>query len=580
MSNLTVNIVIVFSLLIFISACQPSSKSTAPDNAVEEQTIEFDKLFAQFDDINKPGASVAVLQDGEVVFSKGYGSANLEYDIPVTPDTMFHVASVSKQFTVFAILLLAEEGKLDFDDDVRQYIPEVPDFGHTITLRHLASHTSGMRDQWNLLRMAGWRLDDVITTEHVLKMVAKQKELNFKPGEEFLYSNTGFTLLAEVVARVSGKSFAQFSQERLFTPLNMSNSLFYDDHQKIVSNRAYSYEPIDNGYQKSVLNYANVGATSLFTTAEDLLKWSENFTKTTVGSPAIIEQMNTLATLNNGDTFGGAYGQFISHYNGIKYIQHSGGDAGFRSYLARFPEQNLAIAILNNGADARPWELALQIAERFLDINPPPPPPQNAIADAFMESMSPKQTPSAFDLSKNKLSADILNAYVGHYWNEPDAYSREIYLDNGILMYSRGKNDVSPLAAVNENTFKMLNVEGEIFVEFTEDGEQKLMTVRVDNIDTYVSIAYTPVEVTETWLSQFTGSYYSPELSSTYHFSPHKDQLKISHYRLSDHFITPVKDDFFRSQVGDISFERDDSGAVNGFRISNGRVRNLYFRKL
>ncbi|WP_334064548.1 serine hydrolase domain-containing protein [Alteromonas genovensis] len=578
MSNLTVNIVIGFSLLIFISACQPSSNSTVADDAFAKQTSEFDKLFAQYDDIDKPGASVAVLQGGEVVFSKGYGSANLEYDIPVTPDTMFHVASVSKQFTVFAILLLAEEGKLNFDDDIRQYIPEVPDFGETITLRHLASHTSGIRDQWNLLRMAGWRLDDVITTEHVLKMVAKQKELNFKPGEEFLYSNTGFTLLAEVVARVSGKSFAKFTDERLFTPLNMSNSLFYDDHQKIVSNRAYSYEPIDSGYKKSVLNYANVGATSLFTTAEDLLKWSENFTEPTVGSPSIIKQMNTLATLNNGDTFGGAYGQFISHYNGIKYIQHSGGDAGFRSYLARFPEQNLAIAILNNGADARPWELALQIAERFLEIDTPP--PQNAIADAFMESMSPKQTPSAFDLSKNELSEDILNAYVGHYWNEPDAYSREIYLDKGRLMYSRGKNDVSPLAAVNENTFKMLNVEGEIFVEFTEDGEQKLMTVRVDNIDTYVSIAYTPVEVTETWLSQFTGSYYSPELSSTYHFSPHKDQLKISHYRLSDHFITPVKDDFFRSQVGDISFERDDSGAVNGFRISNGRVRNLYFRKL
>lgn len=578
MSHLAINIVIGLSLLICISACQPSSKSTALDNAVEEQTIELDKLFAQFDDINKPGASVAVLQDGEVVFSKGYGSANLEYDIPVTPDTMFHVASISKQFTVFAILLLAEEGKLNFDDDIRQYIPEVPDFGETITLRHLASHTSGMRDQWNLLRMAGWRLDDVITTEHVLKMVAKQKELNFKPGEEFLYSNTGFTLLAEVVARVSGKSFAQFTHERLFTPLNMSNSLFYDDHQKIVSNRAYSYEPIDNGYQKSVLNYANVGATSLFTTAEDLLKWSSNFTEPTVGSPAIIEQMNTLATLNNGDTFGGAYGQFISTYKGIKYIQHSGGDAGFRSYLARFPEQNLSIAILNNGADARPWELALQIAERFLEINTPP--PKNAFADALMKSISPKPTPNAFELSKGELSEDILNAYVGHYWNESDAYSRKIYVQNGILMYSRGKNDVSPLAAVNENTFKMLNVEGEIFVEFSEDGEQSLMTVRVDNMDTYVSVAYTPIEVTETWLSQFAGSYYSPELSSTYHFSPHNDQLKISHYRLSDHYITPVKGDFFRSQVGDISFERDDSGAVNGFRMSNGRVRNLYFRKL
>ncbi|XLP05870.1 serine hydrolase domain-containing protein [Alteromonas marina] len=573
MSNFAARLVISFLLLIGLFACQPSSKPEQPLNSPSQQTIEFDRLFTQFDDINKPGASVAVLQDGEIIFSKGYGSANLEYDIPVTPETMFHVASVSKQFTVFAILLLAEEGKLNFDDDIRQYIPEVPDFGHTITLRHLASHTSGMRDQWNLLRMAGWRLDDVITTEHVLKMVAKQKELNFKPGEEYLYSNTGFTLLAEVVARVSGKSFAQFTQERLFTPLSMSNSLFYDDHQKIVSNRAYSYERNGNGYKKSVLNFSNVGATSLFTTAEDLLKWSANFTEPTVGSPAIIEQMNTLASLNNGETFGGAYGQFISHYKGTEYIQHSGGDAGFRSYLARFPKQNLAIAILNNGADARPWELALQIADRFLKKDPPP--PQNAIANAFLESISPKQISDSIELDE-----ETLNAYVGHYWYEPEAYSREIYLENGKLMYSRGQDDVSVLAPISENTFKMLNVEGEIYVKFTEGDEKQLMTVQVDNVDTYVSVGYTPVKITKTWLSQYAGSYFSPELSSTYHFSPENKQLKISHHRLSDHYIAPVKGDFFSSQVGDILFERDFHGEVNGFRISNGRVRNLYFRKL
>ncbi|MDW5285492.1 serine hydrolase domain-containing protein [Alteromonas macleodii] len=573
MSNFAARLVISFLLLIGLFACQPSSKPEKPLDSPSQQTIEFDRLFHQFDDINKPGASVAVLQDGEIIFSKGYGSANLEYDIPVTPETMFHVASVSKQFTVFAILLLAEEGKLNFDDDIRQYIPEVPDFGYTITLRHLASHTSGMRDQWNLLRMAGWRLDDVITTEHVLKMVARQKELNFKPGEEFLYSNTGFTLLAEVVARVSGTSFAQFTQERLFTPLNMSNSLFYDDHQKIVSNRAYSYERNGNGYKKSVLNFSNVGATSLFTTAEDLLKWSANFNEPTVGSPAIIEQMNTLASLNNGKTFGGAYGQFISHYKGIKYIQHSGGDAGFRSYLARFPKQNLAIAILNNGADARPWELALQIADRLLKRAPPP--PQNAIANAFLESISPKQISDSLELDE-----DILNAYVGHYWYEPEAYSREIYLENGKLMYSRSKDDISELAPISKNTFKMLNVEGEIYVEFTKNDEKSLMTVRVDNVDTYVSVGYTPVKITKTWLSQFAGSYFSPELSSTYHFSPENKQLKISHHRLSDHYIAPVKGDFFSSRVGDILFERDVHGEVNGFRISNGRVRNLYFRKL
>ena len=193
-----------------------------------------------------PGASIAVMKEGKLVFSKGYGMANLEYDIPVDNSTIFHIASVSKQFTAFSILLLAEDGKLNIDDDIRKYIPEVPDFGKTITLRHLANHTSGLRDQWNLLVMAGWRMDDVITTEQVLKLISRQESLNFEPGDEFLYCNTGFTLLAEVVARVSEMSFAEFTEKRIFAPLGMKSSLFYDDHEKIVKNRAYSYQKAGN----------------------------------------------------------------------------------------------------------------------------------------------------------------------------------------------------------------------------------------------------------------------------------------------------------------------------------------------
>jgi len=253
---------------------------------------------------------VAVVNNNEIVFKKGYGSANLEYEIPNSPSTVFHIASVSKQFTVFSILILEKEGKLSFEDDIRKYIPEVPDFGETITLKHLASHTSGLRDQWDLLSMAGWRPDDVISTEHILKIVSKQKELNFKPGEEFTYCNTGFTLLAEVVARVSGKTFAEFTEERIFKPLKMSSTLFYDDHEKIVKNRAYSYYTENEKYKKSVLNYANVGATSLFTTVEDLALWSMNFSSHVVGDKDIVNKMNALAYLNNGETFGGAYGQF------------------------------------------------------------------------------------------------------------------------------------------------------------------------------------------------------------------------------------------------------------------------------
>ena len=237
---------------------------------------QVDEVFAPWDNKDSPGAAVAVVQNGTIVYKKGYGMANLEYDIPNSPSTVFHIASVSKQFTAFSILLLEKAGKLSLDDDIRKYIPEVPDFGKTITLRHLATHTSGMRDQWNLLAMAGWRLDDVITKEQVLKLVSKQKALNFNPGEEFVYCNTGFTLLAEVVARVSGQSFAEFTQANIFSPLKMKSTLFYDDHEKIVKNRAYSYHEA-NGYKKSVLSYANVGATSLFTTAEDLSLWALNF---------------------------------------------------------------------------------------------------------------------------------------------------------------------------------------------------------------------------------------------------------------------------------------------------------------
>jgi hypothetical protein len=266
------------------------------------QNGQVDELFTVWDTNDTPGAAIAVVKDGSIIYKNGYGLSNLEYDIPITPSSIFHIASISKQFTVFSILLLEKQGKLSLDDDIRKYIPEVPDFGTIITLRHLASHTSGLRDQWNLLSMAGWRMDDVITKEHILKLVSKQKELNFNPGEEYAYCNTGFTLLAEVVSRTSDMSFAEFTEVNIFEPLKMNNTLFYDDHEKIVKNRAYSYNSSSDGYKKSVLNYANVGATSLFTTVEDLALWSMNFSNLTVGDSTIVNKMNTTAILNNGKT--------------------------------------------------------------------------------------------------------------------------------------------------------------------------------------------------------------------------------------------------------------------------------------
>ena len=334
-------------------------KGTTPEKQI-------DQLFTPWNNLNTPGAAVAVEKDGKVIFKKGYGSAELEYNIPITPQTVFHIASVSKQFTCFSILLLEKEGKLSINDDIRKYIPEVPDFGKVITLNHLMHHMSGLRDQWELLAMAGWRLDDNITKDHILRLVSRQKELNFNPGDEYVYCNTGFTLLAEVVARVSGQSFPEFTRTHIFEPLRMTNTLFYDNCEKLVKNRAYSFYEDSTGFKKSNLNYSNVGATSLFTTAEDLCQWSRNFENPVVGDKDIINRMNIRGVLNKGDTITYAMGQDISKYKGLKLIAHGGADAGYRSFLGRFPDQKFSVNVLSNLASFDPGGMALKIADIYL----------------------------------------------------------------------------------------------------------------------------------------------------------------------------------------------------------------------
>ncbi len=550
-------------LYTFIIFCMISVSVQAQNGSSVEEQI--DSQFANFDNLEKPGAAIAVVQNGKIVFKKGYGSAQLEYTIPVTPSTVFHIASVSKQFTVFSILLLEAEGKLSFDDDIRKHIPEVPDFGKTITLRHLASHTSGLRDQWSLLSMAGWRWDDVITKEHILKLVSQQKELNFDPGEEYMYCNTGFTLLAEVVARVSGKSFAEFTEATIFKPLEMSSTLFYDDHEKVVKNRAYSYYEDGDTYKKSVLNYANVGATSLFTTVEDLSLWALNFSTLQVGSKNIISTMNTLVKLNDGNKFGGAYGQFVSPYKGLKQIQHGGADAGFRSYLARFPDQDFAVMVFSNLASSNPRNLALRVADLYL-------------ADSFKASATKVKKKS-----KKKfitLSNAELKAFEANYWNEEGAYARKMYVRNDTLRYSRGGQNESPLAPISKNKFQMLNVDVDLEVKFSKKDGKRSMVVTVDNDDPTVSHEFTPPSYTTGNLANFSGDYYSPELRTTYTLIVEKDQLVVKHPRVSDFNLTPVKTDLFSSQAGLISVQRDDSKAISGFRVTTGRVRNLWFKKL
>ncbi len=528
-----------------------------------------DKLFSRWDKKNSPGAAVAIVKDGAIVYKNAYGFANLEYDIANTPSTIFHIASVSKQFTVFSILLLEKEGKLSLDDDIRKHIPEVPDFGHKITLRHLASHTSGLRDQWNLLALAGWRLDDVITKEHVMELVARQKELNFNPGDEYTYCNTGFTLLAEVVARVSKTSFNKFTTKHIFQPLGMTNTLFYDDHEKVVKNRAYSYYKYGSTHKKSVLNYANVGATSLFTTVEDLSKWSMNFSNPKVGSKDIINTMNTPAVLNNGKSFGGALGQFVGKYKGLNEIQHGGADAGYRSFLTRFPDQNFAVIVFSNAAEFNSGSIAHKIVDICLEVEIKKVPNSNAVT-------TDKKSAEEFKVDKTTITT-----YLGDYELEPGVLIT-ITEEYGKLIGKATGQDKVTLKPISATSFILDNVD--VKLEFVPNGNKKVNVLKLHqggNIMEASRIA--PFDKNKVVIDNYTGHYFSDELSTSYHLINLNGKLIVKHIRLKDTTLEPIQRNTFSGStwyLGRVEFIVDKNNNVSGFKVSSGRVRNLVFQKV
>lgn len=527
---------------------------------------EVDEIFAAWDTTDSPGAAVAIVKDGAILYKKGYGLANVEYDIPIETSTIFHIASISKQFTVFSILLLEKEGKLSLDDDIRKYIPEVPDFGKTITLKHLATHTSGLRDQWNLLSMAGWRLDDVITKEHVLKLVSKQKELNFNPGDEFAYCNTGFTLLAEVVSRISDMTFAEFTKASIFDPLKMNSTLFYDDHEKIVKNRAYSYHKDSTELKKSVLNYANVGATSLFTTVEDLSLWAMNFSKIKVGDSAILETMNTPAILNNGETFGGALGQFVGKYKGLNEIQHGGADAGFRSYLTRFPDENFSVIVFSNSGELNAGDLAHKVVDVYLKDK------LEAEVETI-ESERPKE-----DITINE---DILSTYIGDFELQPGFIINISENDGKLLAQATGQPQVE-LNPLSETEFEIVGVEAKI--KFIPNKGKNIELFKLHQGGQVMDVKrIATFDKSAIRLSHYTGEYFSEELSTSYNFAIVKGKLTARHNRLSDFGLNLSNKDTFSSDswfFGQVEFIRDSNDSVIGCKVSNGRVRNLYFEKV
>ena len=436
----------LFLLLLLIASCT-AGQTTNPDIH-----NKIDSIFREYDSL-KPGVAIAVIKDGKLTFKKGYGLANLEYNIPITPETKFHVASVSKQFTAFSIYLLKKAGKLELEDDVRKYIPELPKYSNGIKIKHLLAHTSGIRDQWALLTLAGWQMEDVITTEQILKLINAQKELNFESGSQYGYSNSGYTLLAEIVSRVSGKSFSDFTRENIFIPLGMTNTLFNNDFHNVIKNNAHSYELVRGQYEERKLNYSTTGATSLVTTIEDLAKWILNFENPVVGDHALIKEYNQISTYDNGkpvvwsarpnDTTYHAKGQLHWQYNGHNAISHGGHDAGFRAVLTRFVDSRLAIVTLSNNEHFQMLGKVLPIADLYL-AKP-------------LSSESTVSAPIVPQQQKNNTFNNRLTDYTGKYYSDELYTTYEIKLINDKLVLTHPRLSDIILTATGEGKFSGRN---------------------------------------------------------------------------------------------------------------------------
>ena len=526
-----------------------------------------DTIFSGMDRDDTPGCVVSVVRDGTIAFARGYGVANLEYDIPITPSSVFHVASVSKQFTAMAVALLAADGKVSWDDDIRTYVSELPVLGAPMSLRHLAHHTSGLRDQWSLLRMAGWRFEaDVVTQGDVLDLLSRQRSLNFAPGTDYLYSNSGFTLLAIVVERVSGQSFRTFTAERIFEPLGMTDTHFHDDHQTIVRNRAYAYAPNGDGTLRiSIPDFDTVGATSLFTTVEDLARWDHNFTTGTVGGRVVLDELLTRGTLNDGRTISYAFGLAHGRRRGVATVGHGGADAGYRSHYVRFPGENLAVAVLCNFPSADPERLALDVADVFL-------PSGSVVNDAAGAGTRPADgvsgEPAKAVTETAATDDETLNTLIGHYRHPRTDVPMHVVVRNGRLATVGTGPSLTFTDTGEKGKFR---VTGNTTATFEPGRDGGPVTLRMSGSTETVYRRGAPRLAVEEFPS-YVGAYHSADLGVAYTLRMDGRVLALWNRKLGDVPLTPTFADGFYGGGLYFTFTRGRDGGVDGFTTSTDRA--------
>ncbi len=536
-------IIVVTWIILLLAACQsPSLKTTT------EVTLALDALFQDWNK-NTPGGVLTIQKGDQIIYNKAFGAANLEYDIPNTTNTIFETGSVAKQFTAAAIFLLALDGKLSLPDDIRKYLPELPDYGYKITIYHLIHHTSGMRDWSSIAALAGRaRGTFVYTNAHVLDILIRQEALNFPPGDQYNYSNSNYNLLAIIAERVSGQTLQEFTKERIFQPLGMKNTQWREDYRRTIPNRASAYIGYGKKYYLN-MPFENVyGQGGLLTTTEDLLKWNQQYKTLPIGGKPLLDLQLQLGKLNNGSILAYAGGLFIRNYQDVMEISHGGSTAGYRAWLAYYPKEDISVAFLSNNANTNPEKIGGQVAEIILG----------------KRLITP--IPKTITLSQRKLKK-----YLGRYKSLRNDELFELDLKDGGL-YLKGYQIMRPTTPY---TFHW----GASRMEFSDDLQRVL--VYTGNGDSATFVRKIPTQLPVDALPQYLGAYRSEEAETTIQIEMPENQLMGFQRPDVFYLLESIYEDAFVNSKNQLfQFQRDSSGIVDGFKWSSPRAQGVWFEKL
>ncbi len=555
--------ILVIILTIIFGCTIKTFAQSLPDSTIKK----IDSLFLKWNTANSPGCTVGIVRNDSLIFSKGYGMANLEYDISNEPQTLFHMASVSKQFTACSIVLLAKQGKLKLDDDIHKWLPWFPNLKEKITIRNLLNHTSGIRDQWQLLAISGTRLDDVITQDQIIKILSKQQALNFKPGDKYSYSNSGFTMLAEIVKAVSGQTLRQFTDSAIFKPLAMANTHFHDDYTEIEKNRSYSYDRKDSiHFTNAVLSYSVAGATSLFTNINDMSKWVMNFYDHKVADQRDIDMLTQKGKLNNGKELSYALGIVNDTWKGWRQYSHSGGDAGYRTHVAVFPDLKMGFMVFSNLGDFNPGEKVYQMADFFIKDTA-----------SKKEAVKKEQRDSTAAILKDTTS---IKKFTGNYIGE-DGLPFSFNIRNRQLHY-KIYDESNFLIKGQKDTFSFPQAPEIKFIFGIKGTDTTVDIITPDQLYQLKKYIKDTLQSDEA-LKRYTGIYYSPELDCKYGIVLKDHHLILTNSKYNDAKLTLIGKDHLTNDnwwINHIMMKRDIKNNIIGFEVNSGRIMHLKFNKI